>query len=176
MRVKTVLRRLLGLCLLTVIIGWELVDAVGNGRARLVVRVRLKVRRRGRCGRCGEPASFYDRGDGERRWRHVDVGFATCELVAEAPRVNCPEHGPTVAAVPWARHDSAFTRAFEDLVVHDAIVGNKQAAADRYGISWRAVNNMAYASPPKRSAGSTCSTGSPRSRSMRSSTRRATSI
>ncbi|MGK2886880.1 MAG: ISL3 family transposase, partial [Rhodococcus sp. (in: high G+C Gram-positive bacteria)] len=50
--------------------------------------------------------------------------------------------GPTVAAVPWARHDSAFTRAFEDVVVHDAIVGNKQAAADRYGISWRAVNNM----------------------------------
>ncbi len=35
-----------------------------------------------------------------------------------------------------------FTRAFEDLVVHDAIVGNKQAAADRYGVSWRAVNNM----------------------------------
>jgi transposase len=47
-----------------------------------------------------------------------------------------------VAAVPWARHDSAFTRAFEDVVVHDAIVGNKQAAADRYGVSWRAVNNM----------------------------------
>jgi transposase len=47
-----------------------------------------------------------------------------------------------VAAVPWARHNSAFSRAFEDLVVHDAIVGNKQAAADRYGTSWRAVNNM----------------------------------
>ncbi|MBK5223673.1 MAG: transposase family protein [Acidimicrobiia bacterium] len=55
--------------------------------------------------------------------------------------MDCPEHGPTVAAVPWARHDSRFTRAFEDLVVHDAIVGDKQAAADRYGISWRAVNN-----------------------------------
>ena len=25
--------------------------------------------------------------------------------------------------------------------MHDAIVGNKQAAADRCGISWRAVNN-----------------------------------
>jgi transposase len=35
-----------------------------------------------------------------------------------------------------------FTRAFEDLVVHDAIVGNKQAAAGRYAVSWRAVNNM----------------------------------
>lgn len=37
---------------------------------------------------------------------------------------------------------STFTRAFEDQVVHDTIVGNKQAAADRYGISWRAINNM----------------------------------
>lgn len=45
----------------------------------------------------------------------------------------------TVAMVPWARHDSAFTRAFEDLVVHDAIVGNKQAAADRYGTFFDAL-------------------------------------
>lgn len=37
---------------------------------------------------------------------------------------------------------TAFTRAFEDVVVHGAIVGNKQAAADRYGVSWRVVNNM----------------------------------
>jgi transposase len=43
--------------------------------------------------------------------------------------------------VPWARHDSSFTAAFEDVVVHDAVVANKQRAADRYGISWRAVNN-----------------------------------
>lgn len=43
--------------------------------------------------------------------------------------------------MPWARHDSAFTRAFEDLVVHNAVVANKQAAADRYAISWRAANN-----------------------------------
>ena len=95
----------------------------------------LKAGRRGRCGRCGTVAPWFDRGDGERRWRHVDVGYATCELVADAPRVACPDHGPTVAEVPWARHDTAFSRAFEDLVVHDAIVGSKQAAADRYAIS-----------------------------------------
>jgi transposase len=63
------------------------------------------------------------------------------EVVALARRVDCRACGPTVAAVPWARHDSAFSRAFEDLVVHDAIIGNKAAAAHRYGISWRAVNN-----------------------------------
>ena len=120
-------------------VAWELHD---GERPLVEVWLRLKARRRGRCGRCGELASFYDQGGGERRWRHIDVGFATCELIADARRVDCPVCGPTVAQVPWARHDSAFTRAFEDLVVHDAIVGNKQAAADRYGVSWRAVNNM----------------------------------
>jgi transposase len=138
-RVKKVLMAMLGLCRETVVRGWELRD---GDRPRVEVWLRTKARRRGRCGRCGALASFFDQGGGERRWRHVDVGFATCEVIADAPRVDCPEHGPTVAAVPWARHDSAFTRAFEDLVVHDAIVGNKQAAADRYQVSWRAVNNM----------------------------------
>ena len=56
--------------------------------------------------------------------------------------MNCPEHGVTVAEVPWACHGSAFTRAFEDLVVFDAIVSSKLAAARRYGISWRAVDHM----------------------------------
>jgi transposase len=141
-RVKKVLRSVLGLCRAVVLGDWELCDDRDGARSRLVVRVRVKAGRRGHCGRCGTVAPWFDRGDGERRWRHVDVAFATCELVADAPRVSCPEHGPTVAQVPWARHDSAFTRAFEDLVVHDAIVGNKQAAADRYQVSWRAVNNM----------------------------------
>jgi transposase len=77
-----------------------------------------------------------------RRWRHLDVGFATCELTGDAPRVNCPRHGPTVAEVPWARHDTAFTRAFEDLVVWEALASNKTSAARRHGLSWRAVNGM----------------------------------
>lgn len=139
MRVKKVLMAVLGLCRETVVRAWELHD---GERARVDVWVQLRARRRARCGRCGEVASLYDQGGGERRWRHVDVGYATCELIGAAPRVNCSACGPTVAVVPWARHDSAFTRAFEDLVVHDAIVGNKQAAADRYGVSWRAVNHM----------------------------------
>ena len=139
MRVKKVLMAVLGLCRETVVVAWARHD---GDRPRVEVWLRVKARRRGRCGRCGELASFYDQGGGERRWRHVDVGFATCELIAAARRVDCGGCGPTVVEVPWARHDSAFTRAFEDLVVHDAIVGNKQAAADRYGVSWRAVNHM----------------------------------
>ena len=116
MRVTTVLKRLLGLSRVVVVRSWELVEpATGAGRPKLVVAVRTKAGRRGRCGRCGKISPWFDRGDGERSWRHLDIAFATCELVAEAPRVSCAVHGPTVAEVPWARHDSAFTRAFEDL-------------------------------------------------------------
>jgi transposase len=138
-RVSKVLRAILGFTREVVIMS---VEIVSGDRPALRVHVRAKVRRRGRCGRCGGLASWFDNGDGVRSWRHLDAGFATVELVALARRVDCRACGPTVAAVPWARHASAFTRAFEDLVVHDAIVGNKQAAADRYAISWRAVNNM----------------------------------
>ncbi len=143
MRINKVVKKVLGLGPEVVIVGWDLIEADGvpGGRPCLQVRVRRRAGRRGACGRCGTASTWFDQGDGQRRWRHVDVGYATCVLIADAPRVDCPVHGPTVVAMPWARHDSAFTAALEDLVVHDAVVANKQAAADRHGLSWRAVNN-----------------------------------
>lgn len=69
-----------------------------------------------------------------RRLRHLRVG-------GRRPSGELSTDGPTVAEVPWARHDSAFSRAFEDPVVWQAIVANEAAAARRYAISWRAVNN-----------------------------------
>jgi transposase len=140
-RVSSLVRSVVGLGREVVVCGWELKQECGV-RPRLVVRVRVRSRRRGRCGRCGALASFYDQGGGERRWRHVDVGFAVCELVGDAPRVDCCVCGPTVAVVPWARHNSVFTRDFEDLIVYESVVGNKQAVARRYQVSWRAVNNV----------------------------------
>lgn len=109
MRVNKVLKKVLGLDRRVVIRGWDLTgdDDTSKARPALEVRVRRRVSRRGPCGRCGASAPWYDQGDGERRWRHIDVGYATCQLVADAPRVDCPEHGPTVVAFPFARHDSA---------------------------------------------------------------------
>jgi transposase len=138
-RVKSVLIALLGLGHAVVLGGWELVTGEDRQRPTLVVTIRPWARR---CGRCGEVTPWFDRGGGTRRWRHIDIGFATCELVGDARRVSCPSHGPTVAAVPFARHDSWFTRAFEDLVVYDAIASSKLAAARRHGVSWRAVDHM----------------------------------
>ena len=41
----------------------------------------------------------------------LDLGTVRVFLEADAPRVHCREHGLTVAAVPWARHDAGHTRA-----------------------------------------------------------------
>ena len=127
-----------------VVVGWVLVRSEGRGRSRMDVSVRHRRGYRGSCGRCLAPSPWYDRGgrDGwQRRWRHVDAGFVTVDLIGDTPRVKCATHGPTVAQVAWARHASPFTRAFEDLVVHDAVFSNKNAAAGRYAITWRAVNS-----------------------------------
>ena len=39
----------------------------------------------------------------------LDWGTVQVVLEADAPRVNCPTHGPTVVAVPWARHHAGHT-------------------------------------------------------------------
>ncbi len=146
MRVSKVLRRVLGIGRDVVIVAWELEEEDWRVRPNLLVSVRPRAAWKGRCGRCSKPAPGYDRGGRpggwQRRWRHLDLGFATCDLAGDAPRVACPEHGPTVAELPWARHDSAFTRAFEDLVVWEGLASNKTAAARHHGLSWRAVNGM----------------------------------
>lgn len=144
MRVSKLLRRVLGFGRDVVIVSWELEEDECRLRPNLLVTVRSRADRRRRCGRCSAVAPGYDQGGRPggwlRRWRHLDLGFATCELTGEAPRVNCPKHGPTVAMVPGARHDTAFTRAFEDLVVWEALASNKPSAGRRHGLSWRAVN------------------------------------
>lgn len=105
----------------------------------VIARVRPKRGARGRCGRCGRRAAGYDRGEGWRRWRGLDLGTVQVWLEAEAPRVSCPEHGPTVAAVPWARHGAGHTRAFDDTVAWLAVQCSKSAVCELMRIAWRTV-------------------------------------
>ena len=75
----------------------------------LVVTVRLGWRDRDRCGLCRRRCPGFDRGEGPRRWRALDLGSTVTWLEAESPRVSCPEHGVVVTAVPWAQHGARFT-------------------------------------------------------------------
>jgi transposase len=58
---------------------------------------------------------------------------------AEAPRVTCRRHGVVVCAVPWARHNSRFTRAFEDQTAWLAVNTSKSAVSELMRIAWRSV-------------------------------------
>jgi transposase len=91
------------------------------------VRPRARARTRARCGRCERRSPAYDRGEGRRRWRALDLGTVQVVLEADAPRVNCPEHGPTVAALPWARHAAGHTLVFDEQVAWLATQCSKSA-------------------------------------------------
>jgi transposase len=109
---------------------------------RLVVAVRPIARERDRCPRCRRRCPGYDLGQGRRRWRSLDFATTLVYLEADAPRIRCRRHGVLVAAVPWARHDSGFTRAFEDQVAWLAVHTSKTAVAELMRIAWRTVGSI----------------------------------
>jgi transposase len=105
----------------------------------LVASVRPRKLSRGRCGRCGRPSAGYDRGEGRRRWRALDLGTVQVVLEADAPRVTCRVHGPTVAPVPWSRHGAGHTYAFDEQVAWLATQTSKSAVTQLMRIAWRTV-------------------------------------
>jgi transposase len=113
-----------------------------DGLIVLVLSVRPDARRRRRCSRCGARCRGYDQGEGRRRWRGLDNGAVMVFLEAEAPRVACRRCGVVVAAVPWARPGSRFTRFFEETAAWLAanMAGTKVAAFLR--TTWRSVQSM----------------------------------
>jgi transposase len=110
--------------------------------AALVVAVRLRRGDVGRCGKYRRWSPGYDRGEGRRRWRHLDLGVVRSFIEAEAPRVRCPEHGVVVAWVPWARHGAGHSRAFDDTAAWLAVRTAKSAVKELLRISWRTVGRI----------------------------------
>ena len=134
MRNASVWQRVLGLAR-TVIEG----VVFDEDAAAIVVSVRPRKGARRRCGRCGRRAVWFDRGEGRRRWRGLDVGTVQVWLEADAPRVNCRVHGPTVGQVPWARHGVGHTRDFDETVAWLATQCSKTAVTELMRIAWRTV-------------------------------------
>lgn len=138
MQESTLWRRLLGVEKTTVI---ERVEYDADEQI-VIAQVRLSGKLKPRCGRCGARAGGYDSGEGRRRWRALDLGTMPVWLEADAPRVNCREHGVTVALVPWARHGAGHTRFFDEQVAWLATVTSKSAACELMRIAWRTVGSI----------------------------------
>jgi transposase len=118
----------------------EDVELSDNGQ--VVVAVRPRHAERDRCGVCQRRSPGFDLGEGRRRWRALDLGTTIAYLEAGAPRVSCAEHGVVVCAVPWARHGSRFTRAFEDQLAWLAVKTSKSAVAELMRVAWRTVGRV----------------------------------
>lgn len=116
-------------------------DEEGN-LAAIVVSVRVRRQDEGRCGSCRRRAVRYDRGEGRRRWRALDLGTIRSFVEAEAPRVRCGVHGVVVAAVPWARHDARCTRGLDDTAAWLATHTSKSTLVQLLRISWRTVGRI----------------------------------
>lgn len=134
MRKSSVLQRAFGL------VG-AVVEGVGfdDDADAVIVSVRPAAKARGRCGRCRRRSPRYDRGEGRRRWRALDLGTTRVFVEAEAPRVRCRTHGVTVAVVPWARHGAGHTRDFDDQAAWLAVHVSKSAVVELLRVAWRTV-------------------------------------
>jgi transposase len=108
----------------------------------IVISVRPAFAQRDRCPHCRRRCPGYDLGEGRRRWRALDLGTTLCFLEADAPRVECRQHGVVVAAVPWARHDAWFTRSFDDTTAWLAVNTSKSAICQLLRIAWRTVGRI----------------------------------
>ena len=129
-------RRVLGVDRATVI------EAVEVDEDVIVAHVRPRRDSKRRCGKCGIRAPGYDQGEGRRRWRCIDLGTVRCFLEADSPRVACPEHGPTVVQVPWARHGAGHTYDFDDLVAWLVTHTAKSTLCELFRIAWPTVGSI----------------------------------
>lgn len=135
MRLRSVWKMLLG-------VERAVIEDVRVELEAVVVSVRPCSREKHRCGVCRRRCPREDSGEGRRRWRALDLGTTLAFLEADAPRVFCKQHRVVVAAVPWARHKSRFTVAFEDQCCWLAVNTSKKAVAQLMRVAWRTVGSI----------------------------------
>ena len=109
---------------------------------RVVVEVALR-RRRLLCPVCGHcTRNRHNQQRVESVWRHLDLGTWRLEVRAQLRRLECPEHGVRVEAVPFARHRAGFTRDFEQLVAWLATRTDKTTIRRLLRIDWATVGRI----------------------------------
>ena len=123
------------LLVLLVFVERAVVEAVLVEQDAVVVRVRSRRRDASRCGVCARRARGYDRREGARRSRALDLGSTKAYVEAEAPRVECRRHGSWSLGRAWARHGSRFEQGVRVAggVACDALLedGGLRADADQ---------------------------------------------
>lgn len=104
------------------------------------VRVSMPSSAEVRCPTCQSECPRYDKRP--RRWRHLDTCQYQTVLVADVPRVKCPEHGIRQIDVPWAEERSRFTALFEILVIGWLKEASINAVSRQLNLGWDAIDGI----------------------------------
>ena len=86
------------------------------------------------CPECGR--KMHGHGAERRKWRHLDSCQFKTFLVADVPRVNCPDHGTQTVKVPWSEPRGRFTALFERFAIDVMLACSAKQAAELLRISW----------------------------------------
>jgi transposase len=118
------------------------VSGVSLDGRRVLAQVRLRARRLA-CPLCPfTTRARYDTRPAPSSWQHLDFGAATVVVFAYLRRLDCPDHGILVEAVPFARYRSGFTRDFEDVAAFLATKTDKSTIARFLRIDWDTVGRI----------------------------------
>ena len=109
---------------------WMVADAKFDAdKKRLDIEIDFKTGGRFACPECGK-ADCPVHDTVKKTWRHLNFFQHQAFLHARIPRIDCPDHGVRLVAVPWARPGSGFTLLFEAFVM-TLVKGMPVAAAAR---------------------------------------------
>jgi len=120
---------------------WQVME-VELDRSGVEVRVHVQYRKGVglRCPSCDGESPGYD--SQKRSWRHLDTCQYKTIVVADVPRVSCPEHGVHQVKVPWAEPRGRFTALFEALVIDWLLETSLSAVARQMELSWDEVSGI----------------------------------
>ena len=94
------------------------------------------------CPICGKKCPGYDSITLKRKWRALDWGSCLVFLHCDVHRIYCKEHGVLTEQVPWAFHNSGFTKEFEQQTSYLALHMNKTEVSKLMRINWRTVGEI----------------------------------
>ena len=107
--------------------------------SHLLIAVHATKHEAQRCPVCGRKCPSYDAATQRRTWRSLDLEGYIVHLVADTYRICCPIHGVLVARVPWAFHNSGFTKHFDFCVAWLACRLSRSAVSELLRVDWKTV-------------------------------------
>jgi len=116
------------------------VDDVTVDREKKVVETFVAYEGAASCPTCNRDAPKHDHR--ERRWRHLDLYEFVAFVIAQVPRVDCPEHGIHQIKVSWADGRNGFTALFERLAISLLQEMSIAAVARTLRLSWDEIDGI----------------------------------